>query len=81
MPAFLAAVPLIIQAIEALISFAPKGVEVVSDAKNWVAGLFNKGLITKELQDALMLHIDARAALVAAGVTPISWTVEADPTA
>jgi hypothetical protein len=69
---------LIIQGIEAAIEAAPKVVEVVSKSKDLVTALFTAKLIPKETQDAIHLHIDARAALVAQGITPLHWTVEPD---
>ena len=75
----IALIPLIMQGIQAAIQAAPGVIAVVTKAKELITSLFTAGVITKEVQDALHQHVDAIAALVAAGVTPPAWQVEADP--
>jgi len=74
-----AGILLFIQGLNAAISAAPKVIEVVQKAKDFITALFTAGAISKERQDALHLAVDARAALAAAGIVDPAWTVEADP--
>lgn len=74
-----ALLPLILQGIQAAISAAPSVIAIVQSAKDFISSLFGAGLITKAQQDALHQAIDAHAALVAQGIIPDWWKVEADP--
>lgn len=77
----MAAIPLILQGILAAIQAAPKVAEVVTSAKQLITALFNAGVISKEVQDALHSYVDAHAALVAQGIVIPNqgWSVEPDP--
>jgi ribosome biogenesis protein Tsr3 len=77
---FAALLPIILQGIEALLAAMPGIVGIVDQAKSLVTSMFTAGKITKAQQDSLHAYIDARAALVAAGINPVWWTVEPDPT-
>lgn len=76
---FAALLPLILEGIQAAISAAPGVVDVVEKGKALITSLFTAKLISKEVQDALHAHIDAHAALVAAGIVPPHWQVDPDP--
>ena len=70
---------IILQLIQAVLSAAPQVAELVVKAKDLIAALFTAKVITKAQQDAMHLHIDALAALHAAGIVPPAWQVEPDP--
>jgi hypothetical protein len=74
-----ATVALIISGIQAAIAAAPQVKELAISAKNFIAGMFTAGLITKEVQDQAHAHVDAVCAAALAGQVPPAWTVEADP--
>jgi hypothetical protein len=75
-----AAILLILQAIEAAIGAAPKVLEIAAKAKEFITTLFTAGIISKEIQDAMHLSVDAKAAMAAAGVIDPAWRVDPDPT-
>ncbi len=75
-----AAILLILQAIEAAIAAAPKVIEIVVKAKEFITTLFTAGAISKEVQDAMHLSVDSKAALAQAGVVDPAWRVDPDPT-
>lgn len=64
---------------QAAITAAPKILAIVEQAKAFFAGLFAKGVITKEQQIACAMQLDAHAAMVNAGIVPPPWQVEPDP--
>ena len=70
---------IVLQLIQAVLVAAPQAVELVAKAKELITALFTAKVITKEQQDAMHLHIDALAALHAAGIVPPAWQVEPDP--
>ena len=74
-----ATLALIIQGFQAAIAEAPKVIDLVVKAKDYIAGLFAAKLITKDQQDLLHAHIDSIAKMAQAGIIPPSWQVEADP--
>ena len=75
----IATVLLVMQAVQACIAAAPGVADIVVKAKDLISSLFTAQLITKAQQDALHAHVEAHAALVAAGIVPPHWSVEADP--
>lgn len=75
-----AAILLILQGIEAAIAAAPKVIEIAAKAKEFIASLFSAGIISKEIQDAMHLNVDAKVALAQAGVIDAAWKVDPDPT-
>lgn len=74
-----ALIALILQGLEAAIAAAPAVVAIVTKAHELIDTLFGANLITKAQQDAMHATIDARAALVAAGIIPDWWKVQPDP--
>ena len=70
---------IILQLIQAVLVAAPQAVELVAKAKDLITALFTAKVITKAQQDAMHLHIDALAALNAAGIIPPAWQVDPDP--
>jgi hypothetical protein len=75
-----ATLALIIAAIRAAIEAAPTVVDIVKKGKDFIASLFQAGLITKDTQDRVHAHVDAiQAAALSGGALPPQWTVEADP--
>lgn len=73
------ALPPILAGIQAAIAIAPEVEQVIAGAKQLIAGLFIKGLISKEQQDVLHAWVDNQAGLSRLGIVPPSWQVEADP--
>jgi hypothetical protein len=69
----------IVSAIQLAIAAAPQVASIVSDFKNLIAGLFGAGAIDAATQDALMAHVDAVAAAVAAGTEPPEFQVQPNP--
>jgi hypothetical protein len=74
-----AAILLVVQGIQAILTAAPQVAELVVKAKELIAALFQAKAITKEQQDAIFAHIDGLAALHNAGIVPLHWQVEPDP--
>ncbi len=74
-----ATILLILQAFEAAINAAPKVAELVIKAKDFITNLFSAGLISKEVQDAMHLRVDSRAAMALAGIIEEGWSVDPDP--
>lgn len=72
-------VAVIIQAILAALAAAPQFTDLFIKAKDFFAGMFAAGLITKEQQDALFARVDADLKLFSTGMVPTWWTVEPDP--
>lgn len=72
-------IPIIISGIQAAIGAAPGVVDIVEKGKALISSLFTAKVITKEQQDALHAHIDSLSALAVAGIVPLAWTVEKDP--
>lgn len=70
----------ILQGLQAAIAAAPLAIEIVEKAKALIDSLFTAKLITAAQQNALHLEVDAYAAMAAAGIVPLAWTVEPDPT-
>jgi len=76
-----AALSLAIQGVLALLAATPQIVAVGAAAKNYFTGLFNAGLISNDLQNALHARVDADLALFKAGFTPPpEFQVQPDPT-
>lgn len=69
----------LIGAFQAAIGAAPQVIELVQQAKAFFKTLFDKGLITKQQQDAISSQVDAIAAMSRAGIVPDSWKVEPNP--
>ena len=65
--------------INGAIAAAPKAVELIKNAKDFITGLFKAGLISKEQQDAAHAYADAQGELVRLGIVPDSWQVRPDP--
>lgn len=76
----IAALPLVIQGITAVISAAPQIEAAVESAKNYITSLFEQGLITVDQQNAVHAHVDAVAVAVASGTPLPEWVVAPDPT-
>lgn len=74
-----ATILLLIQGIEAAIAAAPKAMDVITKAKDFITAMFTAGAISKAQQDALHLRIDSMQALALAGVIPDHWQVQPDP--
>jgi hypothetical protein len=74
-----ATILLILQGFEAAINAAPKVVELVTKAKDFISSLFAAGLISKERQEAMFLRVESRAAMANAGIIDEGWTVDPDP--
>lgn len=74
-----AAITLFLNGLMAALSAAPKVAELYVKAKDMVAALFAKDLISKEKQDAQWAYIDAIKAMVDAGIVPPHFQVEPDP--
>jgi len=70
---------LIISALQAAIVAAPKAMNVVVKAKEFIGALGGSAAITKAQQDAVFAHLDSISGLVQAGIVPASWQVEEDP--
>jgi hypothetical protein len=68
-----------ISAIQLAISLAQEVAPIVKAGKDWIAALFEGGVIDKATQDAAHAHIDAWATAHEAGTEKPSWTVEPDP--
>lgn len=65
--------------INGALAMAPKAIDLVKHSKDFITALFTAGLITKEQQDSSHAYVDVQAALVAAGIVPLSWQVRPDP--
>lgn len=65
--------------IQGAIAAAPKVLEALAAAKQFVSGLFGAGLIDAATQDKLHAHCDEVAMAFIRGEVPPAWTVEPDP--
>ncbi len=74
-----ATILLIVQAIRMAIEAAPQVVEIAIKGKEFIASLFQGGLISQAQQDAIHAHVDAICKAALAGEELPEWTVEADP--
>lgn len=63
----------------AVVEAAPQIAGIITGAKAMFSALFQNKLISIDLQNSLHAWVDARAALAAQGIVPVSWTVEPDP--
>lgn len=72
-------IELITAAIQATILAAPKVMEAVRAAREWIAGLFQAGVIDAVTQNRLNAWADATGEAWLRGETPPAWAVEADP--
>lgn len=70
---------LIISGILAALSDAPKAIELVVAAKDYIKSLVAAGVIPVDLQDRIDAHVDAHAEAVSEGRVPPGWEVEPDP--
>lgn len=70
---------LLLQLINSCLAQAPKAIEVVNAAKDFIRALFEGGLLTIAEQDALMAYVNGVAALSQAGIVPPAWQVRPDP--
>ncbi|HVX56977.1 MAG TPA: hypothetical protein VHA37_04545 [Candidatus Saccharimonadales bacterium] len=74
-----ATILLLVQGIQAAIAAEPQVAALAVEAKNFIAGLFYKGLISKATQDAIHAHVDAICAAAQAGQEGPEFTIEPDP--
>lgn len=74
-----ATIALIINAFSAAITEAPAIIELADKAKDLFKTLFDKGMISAELQNKIYAHVDQVCADALAGKTPDGWTVDPDP--
>lgn len=73
-------ISLIVQAIEAVVKYAPEIAKIAEAAKVWIAAIFQTGAIDAATQDMLNAHVDALVLSAQTGTPPPEWTVEPDPT-
>lgn len=69
----------ILTLIAAVVAAAPTIEEGVLKAKAFIEAMFTAKLISTAQQDALIAVVDARAKLAEAGLPPVHWTVQPDP--
>lgn len=69
----------IVSVIQAIVKYAPDALKAYTAVKQFIAGLFGAGVISKEDQDKLFAYVDSVLAAHTAGEVPPAWTVEPDP--
>jgi hypothetical protein len=70
----------VFQLIQAVVASAPKSLEAIKACRDFLAAMFKAGLVDRATQDALMLWMDGREALLSIGIIPDGWEVRPDPT-
>jgi len=69
----------LIAAFQAIVTEIPAAIGLAKEFKEFITGLFQKGLISADTQNAVHAHVDEIIVAVVTGEVPPAWQEEPDP--